>query len=171
MSIRIRKYSYESLRTTKVDLFVLLKFHFCDIICSLARKISSRQAYKNPWQVNVEHKIHYTVFKYWYKAVADYTSEFGRTIRVKRSHGGDLVQITMSFTNVCSFFFHLRSVSDHSKEELIQIFSKNLKNDSIGTLVATEEKPFTVTFDRKKSVAKFHGFYEVKNSYGHLCSF
>ena len=61
--------SYQILGTKQVGVKALLEWHTTSIVKSVNRKISFKQKFKNPWNIEVQESIYREVFMELFKAV------------------------------------------------------------------------------------------------------
>ena len=69
--------SYEESRNKQLHIFDVIKIHLEHIFQSLARKITFRQKYQDPWTASSCEFVQKDIL-YWYRAIRDHEIAFGR---------------------------------------------------------------------------------------------
>ena len=163
--------SYERLESRSIDYHVLIEWHFTSIINSASKRISFRQSYKNPWTVSVDEKIQRQVFIECFKAIRDFSIEYGRDIHVKRDKNCIGQEYTLKFWHHGALVFHLSKLSKLSKDHITNLFKKSHKTKGTASVVVSEQKPSILKYNCKKSLLTLTISYEVENKYGIKVSF
>lgn len=164
--------SYETLKEKNVKIVDILKFHIDFILDSINRKITEKQAFKNPWKVFVERSISRHLFLPFYKAIKNFHTETGRTIEVTRykSRLSPLKEIKITFIHIGTFVFYFGSVSTYGKEEIRKLFCRKWKSRNKTEAIAIEDNPIVVIYKVKAQMLKVIVPYKLTNQYGTVCS-
>ena len=109
--------SYEKLNTTQVDVKPLLCDAFILLLKSVKRRLTLRETIRNNRKVVVTVDLHRVVYLKFYKAVRDWSSEFGRSIHLNKKRNGEINTITISFHQKGSFCYHIGKIIEHSPKE------------------------------------------------------
>lgn len=80
--------TYNVLRQKEIRLASLLSWHLKEVLKSLNRKISCKEKYRNPFSIEVVRDIHESIFQEYFRAIKDYSTEFGRTIIESKTKKG-----------------------------------------------------------------------------------
>ena len=118
--------SYQILGTKQVGVKALLEWHTTSIVKSVNRKISFKQKFKNPWNIEVQESIYREVFMELFKAVRDYKIQYGRILDADRDRNGVGKIFKITFTHFGAFKFHLTQLSNNSVD-ILQLFSEKNK--------------------------------------------
>ena len=102
--------SYDALEEKKIDIKVILSFHFLEILESLNSRITFKEKFKNPQIIEVGKHIHFSVFYEWFKAISDNKTEFGRTVNIERNSKNKPSNYIIVFAHFGCFKFHLEKV-------------------------------------------------------------
>ena len=74
---------YKSLKEKNIKVFEVLQYHLNRIVIGIQRKISFKQTFTKPFQIEIVEYLEATCFYQFFKAVSDY-SEFGRKVTILR---------------------------------------------------------------------------------------
>ena len=118
--------SYKELKKYKVNISTLLEWHFSTIICSVSRKLTLKQKFRNPWEISICSLIHRDIFFQAYRAIRDFHIEYGRTVQVTKDKKGDIKLIRIIFTHFGALKYHLHQLSGE-KLDIVYQFSKIAK--------------------------------------------
>lgn len=162
--------SYERLKSKKIDVVNLLEWHFTTICKSINKRLTFRQKYKNPWTIELFERVHRGVFIEAFKAIRDFTVEFGRTIAVTRDKKGVATKYIITFTHLGAFKHHLHKLSNLSKDNIAVLFKKT-SDKGTAEVTVTEDKQSVIVYDCRSSNLKVTLSYTVTNKYGAVCSF
>ena len=149
--------SYVELKKHKVDTAELLKWHFESVLDSVFRRLTTKEKFKDPWEIKVKLSVHSKVFIEFYKAVRDHCTDFGRTTAVIRDKKGNIKSYEVNFHHLQSFIRHLNLIFDDTKR--------------VENVVCHEEKPINISYNIAKSEMTLSMTYEVINRYGNKCSY
>ena len=162
--------SYVELKKYKVDTAELLKWHFESVLESIFRRLTTKEKFKDPWEIKVKLSVHSKVFIEFYKAVRDHCTDFGRTTAVIRDKKGNIKLYEVNFHHLQSFIRHLNLIFDDTKrvEEYLQ---RSWDSGSHANVVCHEEKPINISYNIAKSEMTLSMTYEVINRYGNKCRY
>ena len=159
--------AYERLSSTTVDVKPLLECAIEELLTKISRRLSIKQSLSNPWGIKVNSKIHFSIFVPSWKAIRDYSSEFGREIKVDRNRKTkSLTLIEIKFTHFGALNLHLSKAYGGSAKS----FLKKSSNHCELSVIASEDHPVVFTFNCKKNNLTFSCKYQVKNQYGNIVS-
>ena len=162
--------SYQLLDTKEVSVRRLLEWHTTRIVNKVNRKLSFQQKFKNPWYIEVQESIHRDTFIHLFKAIRDYSIQYGRVIDVERDRNGVGKIYTITFTHFGALKFHLTKLTNNSVN-IVTLFSKKNKAGNSAVIFVSDKKPATMTYNVKKTMLTFTLSYNVENKYGTVCSF
>ena len=150
--------SYEALQNEQIDVIQLLNYHIDWIIDTIHRRLTEKENYKNPWQLEVERNIHNQLFLPYYKSLKNFSTEHGRTIEVTRykTKLAPLKEIKIVFHHFGSFVFHLSQASTKSKGEIKSLFVRKWKTGNETNIIVNESKPVTLVYKVKSHYLKMH---------------
>ena len=163
--------SYERLKTKKTDTAKIIEWHFQTILKNIKRRITFRQRYRNPWHIEVTERIQRDVFIASFKAIRDYTVQFGTTIDIDKDRKGIATKYTITFNHLGAFKFHIHKLSNIEKDKIVKQYFKKMSNNGVAEVSVTDNKVATIEYKCSTSTLKLKLSYTVKNNYGTICSF
>lgn len=159
--------TYRILTVQKVEVLPILADHFADLLKSVKRKISPRQSIRNPWKIIVKMKIYHSIYYEFFRAVRDWSSEFGRSISIERGANGLLKTQTISFTHKGTFVYHIsRVVGERFKVN--DFLKKSVTGGGFGKLLFSSANPVVFIFNVQKNELVVSGTYQLVNRYGNV---
>ena len=158
---------YKILNEKKVEVKYILNHHFEDLLKSVRRKISTRQSIKNPYHIKVVITIHKSVFLEWYCAARDFVPRFGCTAEEKRDKKQVLSAVTLKFTHIGTFNFHVKQALPKNIDVGKHI--KKTIGSCSGKVVITKNSNALFHFDVKRHTLTFSARYQIINKYGNVC--
>ena len=129
-----------------------------------------RQKFTNPWIIIVSESVHKSIFIPVYQAIRDHTIHHAVHLNVVRNRFGHGEKCSILFRHLGELVFHLSKVSQVSKQDVRDFFSKKGTNDRIAEVVVSDDKLFIMEFDAKKIKLTIKLHYQVKNKYDIICS-
>ena len=165
--------SYAVLKKESLSASDIVEWHTTSILSQISRKISPSQSFKNPWTIKVSRSIHYSVFQSIFKAIRDFSSDFGFTTQVTHYKGKKSQQvktIEITFYHLGAFIHHMLQLCN-GRVNVKGILTKNFKGNNCGAIIASNEKPIVICYSAVTDCCTFSLHYEVTNRYGHVVSF
>ena len=101
--------SYSRLRSTNLPAMEILQFCIQRVLHSIYRKLSFKQRFKNPWIMEVSEPLPRQVFYQCFRAVQSHSTEFGRSLHIKRDRAGNAISQKISYTHLGTFKYHKKS--------------------------------------------------------------
>ena len=109
--------SYDTNENEVVKVRPLLSYHFTQLLKGTNRKIQKPPNLSNPWKVKSTTNLHATVYLKWFRAVRDFRVQTFRNIVITKTKKGEVKEITITFTRVGPFCYHLgRAVNEPVKD-------------------------------------------------------
>ena len=164
--------TYEVLKSNQTSIFEIVQWHFEEIIKGINRKISLKKKYKDPFTCIVTRDIHPSTFYQVFRAIRDYKITFGTKAEVFKNKRKQVTGYSLSFTHFGALKFHLCQLTEKEKEDIEKEFlSKSFACGSRAKVVASDQKPFVITYKCSTSSLTLKCHYETTNSYGNVTSF
>ena len=159
--------SYEFLKLRKVEFYDLIHYHFKDLFRSVHRRLTKKMSIRNPWHIVVSEKMHGSIFMYWFNAMKEHGSDFGRHFTIKRDRQQNIKNIIIEFNHVGTMIYHLsKALGDTGADKC---FQKEL-GKCVGSIVVDEENPFVMEFNFTRNIISLNCKYEVVNQFGYVIS-
>ena len=156
--------SYERLHSKKITVAPLLSIELESILGKISRCLTVKQKVNDPLKVTFDHQIHSDIFLQWYRAIRDNTTHFGVDFLIKQDRKEKIKTVTLTFTDIRSFKFHVTKACG----ENIQIDSYITKKKDHNKLELLT--PIKKTLDSPKHSLKFKASYQAKNQYNNIIS-
>ena len=157
--------SYERLNNKDIKIVPLLELSFTDALKSVHRKISQRSLRK-AGKISVRSKLHKLVFWEFYRAIKNWSSEFGRTLSVSKNRQGFVKQYKIVFHHKGTLKFHLGKLVPG---DLDKYLVKKFAAGSRGVVEVNETTPFHITFNTNRNEMIFDCKFNTINRYGNVC--
>ena len=106
-----------------------------------------------------------------FKAIRDYTVQFGTTIDIDKDRKGIATKYTITFNHLGAFKFHIHKLSNIEKDKIVKQYFKKMSNNGVAEVSVTDNKVATIEYKCSTSTLKLKLSYTVKNNYGTICSF
>ena len=136
------------------------------LLKSIKRRIKPTPSIRSPWKIQVKSNLHSTLFWEFYRAVKNWSSEFGRTLHVEKKKNGFPKAYTITFFHKGTFEYHL---SQGTGESVKKHLKKKLKGGAVGQVAVSEEKPVVLKHNISRAELTLNIFYEIINRYGNSC--
>ena len=156
--------TYDELKKKKIDVFMILKFHFDRIVTGINRKLTFKHKLYNPWTIEIIEFIAPNVFYEFYRAVRDYKIQSGFTAVTVKNKKKIPTEYILTFTHKGVFNFHIQQIKDVGR------LQKTSTNGNVASVVITEESPAVFHY-KLKGTLKVHLKYKVVNKYGNCVSY
>lgn len=158
--------SYDKLKVKQLDAFPILSDSLDYLLRSVYRRIKANPSVRSPWKINSKSKIHISLFSEFFKAVKNWSSEFGRTLNTEKKKNGTIKSLSITFTHKGTLQFHLSQATGKSVKAYLK---KTLKGGSHGRVIITAEKPFIMNYSVARGELSVSASYEIINRYGNVC--
>jgi len=120
--------SYEKLKETQVDVKPNLSDCFIDLLKSVHRKLTTRETIRNNRRAVAAVNIHKSIYFTFYKALKDWGSSFGRSIRLEKKRNGEIKKIIIEFIHKGTLVCHMKKVTNTPIKRYLK---KSVKNNTI----------------------------------------
>ena len=163
--------TYAQLVNESTPLKSTLHHHFSILLKSVKRKINKKPKSTNPWTITARVNLPKDAFLKWFVALRDYRVQNFRDITLKKNKKGKITNITISFTRIGVFKFHLAQTLNvsYDKKVFTQTYLKRKWGDGCkGAIVVSDEKPAVMSFNTNTGNLDLSLKYEVTNMYGNV---
>ena len=147
----------------------LFSWHLTRVLKSISRKVTATQRLRDPWAVYVKETINNSIFiALLQKFLKDPLPPCGFHIENTFFQSGKLKEVTLQFTRIGILVYFLQRFVNINVPNL---FKKKLKCGSKAIVIATDDKPATITYTVNRHTLKMKVYYKVTNQYGYVLSF
>ena len=109
------------------------------------------------------------MFYQWFRAIQNHSTEFGRSLHIKRDRAGNTISYKISFSHLGTFKYHIGEIIE--RKDNIKIRKENKVTGELAKVAISEEKPAKIVYQIKKGQVSFQLKYEGFNKYKQLCRF
>ena len=143
--------SYEKFFSKECNVSDIAEWKFLEFLKIIKRRLTFRQKFTNPWSIILTESIHRSIFVPVYQAIRDHIVHRAISMKVERNRIGEGEKFHIEFKHVEELIFHLSKICKITKDEVRSFFYKQGTNERKAKVIVSEEKPFSLAFDAKKS--------------------
>jgi len=158
--------SYELLEEKNVKLLPILQFSLIDALKSVHRRISQRKGLRRGGKIFVRSKIHVSVFLEFYRAIKNWTSEYGRTLSKEKNKRGIVKEYSISFHHKGTLKYHFKQII---KGDIKNYLTKSFTAGSRGVVQIESSTPFVIRFNPNRNEMTMSCNFITINRYGNIC--
>lgn len=163
--------TYSVLSDHKQKSFDLIKWHITEVLKSIKRKLTLKRKYSDPFTAVVIRDIHSDTFYQLFRCIRDFRSQVGIKTKTEKNKKGKPTLRMITFSHFGHFRFHVGKLTGLSEREVKDHLSKIFPCKSRGQVLATEEKPITISFKCSTNVMTVKCHFQTKNVYGNVTSY
>ena len=159
------------LQRCSVNCSQMLQWHFTNTLKQIYKRISLRHTCRNAWSIEVKVVVHRDIFVALYAGLENFRAKLGFSIseswyKTKK----ELKSVTFSFTLLGILVYHLDNICNQCVDIPTHLH-KDFKCGSLGEIVASTDKPVTMTYNYANETLRLNLHYFIKNEFGIMLSY